>query len=124
MPNLVSHLHTHINSCQTRASLQGDIEEFCNSVSRKLMKFHHDKWSVLYQGQKKPTNEGRLGPEQLRSVPEEKGLAMKKNAIRASSTCSKLIRPNANWAALGGVWQGRQGVRMPLHSALVWPHLD
>ena len=67
----------------------------------------------LYQGQNKTTNEGRLGPEELRSDPEEKGLAMKKNAIRASSTCSKLIRPNAYWAALGAAWQCRQGSEHP-----------
>jgi len=54
------------------------------------MKFYKEKKSVLHQGQNRPTNEGRLGPEQLRSDPEEKGLAMKRNAIRASSTCSKL----------------------------------
>ena len=115
MANLMSHEYTHINSCQSRASLQGEFQKLCDSVSRKLMFFYQEKWSVLYQGQKKLTNKGRLGPEQLSSDPEEKGLPMKRNAIRSSSTCSKLIRPNAYWAALGAAWQCRQGVSIPLN---------
>jgi len=47
--------------------------------------------------------------------PEDKGLPMKRNAIRASSTCSKLIRPKAHRAALGAAWQCRQGVSIPLN---------
>jgi len=68
------------------------------------MKIYKEKQSVFYQGQKKPINEGSLGPEQIGSDPEEKGLAMKRNAKRATSACSKLIRPNAYWAALGGAF--------------------
>jgi len=61
------------------------------------MKLYMAKHSVLYQGQNKPTNLGRLRPEQLRSDPEEEGLGMKRNAIRASSACSKLMSFSLNW---------------------------
>ena len=81
------HLYTHINSCQNRALLQRDFGKLWDSVSRNLIKFYNKNWSVLHQGQNKPTNEGRLRPEELRSDPEEQGLAMKRNATKASSTC-------------------------------------
>jgi len=38
---------------------------------------------------------------------------MKRNATRASRACAKLIRPNANWAAVGAAWQCRQGSEQP-----------
>ena len=54
MANLVSHLHTHINRCQNRASLQGDFQILCNSVSRKLKSFYKEKRSAFLRGRITP----------------------------------------------------------------------
>ncbi|GAB0203212.1 mitochondrial enolase superfamily member 1 [Grus japonensis] len=118
---------TKLGAPEGCAAIQQDLDRLKSWVERNQMKFNKGKCRVLHLGRNNPIHQYRLGVDLLgsSSVENDLGVLVDKKLIM-SQRCS-LMAKKAN-GVLGCIQKSvasrLRKVILPLHSALVRPHLE
>ncbi|KAK4830695.1 hypothetical protein QYF61_012864 [Mycteria americana] len=115
------------DTSEGRATLQEDMERLEEWTNKNLMKFKKDKCKVLHLGKHNPGVQHRLGSTGLGSSSVERDLGfLEDKQLNMSEQCAAAAK-KAN-RMLGcinkGITSRDKEVIIPLHSALVRPHLE
>ncbi|KAK4823676.1 hypothetical protein QYF61_005647 [Mycteria americana] len=117
-------LSGEVDTSESRATLQEDLDRLEEWANKNLMKFNKDKCKVLHPGKHNPGGQHRLGSTQLGSSSVERDPG--DNKLNMSEQCAAVAKKaNRMLGCINKAITSRdKKVIIPLYSALVRPHLE
>ncbi|KAK4827027.1 hypothetical protein QYF61_013161 [Mycteria americana] len=120
-------LSGEVDTSEGRATLQEELDRLEEWANNNLMKFNKGECKVLHLGKHNPGVQRRLGPTRLGSSSVERDvwvladnkLSMSEQRAAAAKQAHGMLR-----CINGGITSTEKEVIIPLHAALVGPHLE